>query len=394
MTYSGGVQQLITAAQVLPGPAKQRIPDGAVLIDGGVITAVGPRREVEQQATPEAHRHDFPRHTVLPGLINCHIHLVFDAGPDPVGAVQETEDTDLLAGMAERARQLLAAGVTTVRDLGDRNGLAIKLRDELSGPRIVASGPPITIPQGHCWFLGGEVDGEDALRARVRATAEMGANVIKVMASGGQITPGSPPMWQNQFSQRELRIVVEEATSAGLPVAAHAHGTEAIAAAVEAGVTTVEHCTWIRAGGGYDQRADVAEQMAARGIYACSAWPPDWRGFMRRLGTERAELLSARFHWLDELGVQLIPGTDAGLPNSGFTDYVSALELYEHLGFARDRIIEMATTTSAAALNLANQTGQLTPGYSADLLVVAGDPLTSLSALHNRELVLVRGDIA
>lgn len=123
---------------------------------------------------------------------------------------------------------LLSAGVTTVRDLGDRGGLAMKLRDRLSGPRVVGSGPPITVPRGHCWFLGGEVDGEDALRQRVRANAAMGADVIKVMASGGQLTPGSPPMWQNQFSVDELRLVVEEATRVGLPVAAHAHGTEAI----------------------------------------------------------------------------------------------------------------------------------------------------------------------
>jgi imidazolonepropionase-like amidohydrolase len=297
--------------------------------------------------------------------------------------------------MARRAGQLLSGGVTTARDLGDRNGLAIKLRDELPGPRIVSSGAPITIPKGHCWFLGGEVDGEDAIRDRVRATADSGADLIKVMASGGQLTPGSPPMWQNQFSAGELRIVVAEASRAGLPVAAHAHGTEAIAAAVEAGVTTIEHCTWVRrGGGGLDQRTDVARRMAERGIFVCSAWPPDWRGFLARLGPERAEQLSARFRWLDELGVRLIPGTDAGLPRSGFGDFVSALELYEHLGFARDRIIEMATVTSATALGLTGRTGRLAPGHSADLLVVDGDPLAGLAALHDRELILFRGNDA
>lgn len=157
-------------------------------------------------------------------------------------------------------------------------------------------------------------------------------------------------------------------------------------------MTTIEHCTWMRhGGGGFDQRDGVARQMAAQGIYACWAWPPDWRIFMKRLGPERSELLAARFRWLDDLGVRLIPGTDAGLPNSGFTDYVSALELYEHLGFSRDRIIEMATVTSAAALGLTGETGQLAHGHSADLLVVDGDPLTGLNALHNRKLILFHG---
>jgi imidazolonepropionase-like amidohydrolase len=390
-------RQLITASQVIRGPGGEPIHNGAVLIDGGTITMVGPRQEVERQAGPDVHRRDFPGHTVLPGLINCHVHLVFDAGPDPVGTVRDNSDSNLLDGMAVRAQQLLDSGVTTARDLGDRSGLAIRLRDridngQITGSRIVAAGPPITTSQGHCWFLGGEAEGESALRQRVRQTAEMGADLIKVMASGGQITPNSPAMWQTQFSTTDLKIIVEEAANFGLPVAAHAHGTDAIAAAVDAGVTTIEHCTWLRhGGGGYDTRAEVAATMAAKGTYACIAWPPDWRGFMDRLGPERSEQASDRFRWMDQLGVQLIPGTDAGLSRSGFSNFVDALKLYEHLGFTRERVIEMATATSAQALGLGNHVGQLAAGYSADLLVVEGDPLAELDALNHRELILFRG---
>ncbi|RKT86394.1 Imidazolonepropionase [Saccharopolyspora antimicrobica] len=392
------MKQLITAAQVLLGPEGRQIADGAILLDEDTILAVGPRREVEAHAGTEIHRSDFPNHTLLPGLINCHAHLALDAGPDPLASYLDTDDNDLLLGMAGRAQQAVRSGVTTLRDLGDRRGLAFHVRDaiargDLGGPRILAAGSPLTIPRGHCHFFGGEVSGEREIRQHVQDMAARGADVIKVMASGGHITPDSPPMWATQFSADELRITVEEAASAGLPVAAHAHGSDAIAAAVEAGVSTIEHCTWLQpGGGGYDQRDDVAKSMANQGIYACIAWPPDWRGFMERLGPERAEKIIERFLWMDELGVRLIPGTDAGLRDARFDGYADALELYAHIGFSNGQIIEMATVTSAEALGRADSIGRLEPGYFADLVVVAGDPLLNLNCLSQVQLVIANGE--
>ncbi|HEY1918273.1 MAG TPA: amidohydrolase family protein [Streptosporangiaceae bacterium] len=234
------------------------------------------------------------------------------------------------------------------------------------------------------------MDGADDIRRKIQHNAALGANVIKVMASGGQITSGSPPMWASQFSTAELRMIVEVAAAHGLPVAAHAHGTEATASAVEAGVTTIEHCTWMREGG-FDRRDDVAKEMAERGIYVCSAMSRRWKAFLDRLGPERAAQITERIQWMDELGVRLIPGTDAGLPGSGFDDYAGALGYQAYLGFSPARIIEMATVTSAAALGVGDITGRLAPGYSADLLVVDGDPLTGPEALGRQVLVLAAG---
>ncbi|WP_275293418.1 amidohydrolase family protein [Amycolatopsis sp. La24] len=389
-------QQLLIADWLLPGPAGQRIRDGAVLVEDDKILAAGPCADVEPLASPEAKRRDYPGATILPGLINCHVHLVFDAGPHPEHASAAATHTD----MAERAQRLLHSGVTTIRDLGDRDGLAISLRDHLrtaavSAPRIVASGPPITVPNGHCWFLGGQADGEAALRARVRHNAELGADVIKVMASGGQITPNSPSMWDSQFSRAQLAAIVDEATKCGLPVAAHAHGTDAIAAAVDAGAATIEHCTWLRTGGGgYDLRDDIAERMAERGVFACVAWPSDWQNFMRRLGPARADLVAKRFAWMVQHGISMIPGTDAGVANSSFDDYARALQFYVHLGHRHANVIEMATTTSARALGLGHATGQLSAGYAADILIVNGDPLADLDALSRVCLVLAQGRAA
>lgn len=391
------MQRLITADTVLTGPAGQAVPNGAVLVDDHEIVAVGNIDDIRRRASTEAILHEHTGHTLLPGLINCHVHLALDASDEPLQHYLDSGDTDLLLAMTGRAQAAARSGVTTLRDLGDRDGLVFHLRDAiengtLTGPRILAAGAPLTSPGGHCHFFGGEVDGDDAVREHIRDSADRGADLIKIMASGGQITPASPPMWASQFTAEQLRLAVKEAAVAGLPVAAHAHGTEAIAAAVEAGASTIEHCTWMTGSGGYETRDDVATAMAEHGIHACLAWPPHWRAFLERLGPDRAERIVNRVHWMRDLGVRLIPGTDAGLRGSHFTRFAEALGLYEHLGFACDEIIEMATTTAAKALGL-NDVGTIAPGYSADLIAVKGDPRSTLNSLRGPDLVMIRGTL-
>ncbi|MGH3622137.1 MAG: amidohydrolase family protein, partial [Sciscionella sp.] len=351
---------------------------------------------VEPLTSESARRLRFPESTLLPGLVNAHVHLSLDAGEDPVASLLDSEAADVAAGTAERAGQLLRCGVTTARDLGDRAAGAVLLRDavsagELPGPRILAAVAPLTPPGGHCWFFGGEVDGERAIRDMVRRNAAVGADVIKVMASGGQITQGGANMWESQFDAAQLRVIVEEAARHGLPVAAHAHGTEAIVASVAAGVHTVEHCTWMAGPGQQERREDVALEMAARNIAVCSTSSSNWRMMVERMGEEVASRVYGRLSWMDSLGVPLLTGTDAGLRGSVFDDFVGALELYEWLGFGNDRIVELATVGSARALGLGEETGQLAEGFCADLLVVDGDPLTDLTALRDIRLVLAAG---
>ncbi len=388
--------QLITAASVLPGPAGQRLTDGAVLVDDGRIRAVGSRSDLAALAG-EAEHVDFPEHTVLPGLINSHVHLAFDTTVDWYAHLSQADDVELQRGMTERAQRALGCGVTTVRDLGDRNGLAIRLRDavgrsEITGPRILSAGSPITVPDGHCWFLGGEAATPREIRARVDQAAAAGADLVKVMTSGGQVTPHSPPMWQSQFGLAELRTLVDAARAARLAVAAHAHGTQAIVDAVAAGVDTIEHATWLADGGaGNDLREDTVRAMAERDIAVCPGWPSDWRGFLSRLGPEKARAALNRKRWMAERGVTIVPGTDAGLRGSRFDDYPNALGLYREIGFSNAEVIEMATTTAAGVLGRGDETGRLAAGYAADLLIVRGDPLVDLSRLATPDSVLRRG---
>lgn len=392
------MRYLLSASQVLPGPAGRRLDKGAVLVEGESILDIGSADALRARAGADVVELAFPAATILPGLINAHVHLAFSVGPDRLeklmAPVDQADRVRLALAMAGRAQQLLDCGVTTVRDLGDRGGLTVTLRDsisagELAGPRILAATAPLTPPRGHCWFLGGEVDGPEQIRRQVQRNAATGADVIKVMVSGGSMTPGGAQMWQPQFSTAELRSAVEEAHRLGLPVAAHAHGTTSIRSCVDAGVDTIEHCTWLTGPGVFEPDEQAVADIVAAGIAVCTANSNDWRPFATNYGPERAQQIIGRVRWMADRGVCLITGTDAGMVP--FDNFPAALHALEHWGFPRERILEMATVTTAGALGLATVTGTLHAGYSADLLVVDGDPLADLSALARPILVMARG---
>src|SRR5499427_10707079 len=229
--------EVLSAPRVITGD--ETVPDGAVVIGDRIVDWAGPAAALpaEYTALPRA---DYPDSTIMPGLIDSHVHLGFDGGPNPAARMRAETDEQQLILMLRSARDLLGVGVTTARDLGSRGYLAVAVRDAIAGglargPRMVVAASPVTITGGHCWFMGGEADGDDELRKIVRTHHKRGADLIKVMSTGGFMTPGSAP-WYAQFTSEQLRIIVEEASRVDLPVAAHAHGIEGIRRAVEAGV--------------------------------------------------------------------------------------------------------------------------------------------------------------
>nr|WSZ13597.1 amidohydrolase family protein [Streptomyces canus] len=376
---------LITAERVITGPADKLIVDGAVLVESGVIAAVGTAAELDASIDAGVPRLRCPGATVMPGMIDCHVHLAFDAGPDPIRAVVDAEPGKLATAMADRSAQMLAAGVTTVRDLGDRDALTVALRASIesgttAGPRIVAATAPLTSRGGHCGFLGGEVTSDDDIRTQIARNSAAGADLIKVMASGGALTPSGPRMWEPQFTLSQLRLIVDEAARYGLGVAAHAHGTETIAHCVTAGVRTLEHCSW-RTPEGIVYDPEVTRRIVDNDIAVCRCVSGDWQLFLEQMGPERAEAMIKVIREMREAGVRFIAGTDAGVPGARFGDYVGMLEFFAWLGFGHAEILDMATVNAAHALGLTD-TGVLAAGMRADVIVIDGNPLTELDALR------------
>ncbi|MFC5834035.1 amidohydrolase family protein [Nonomuraea insulae] len=387
--------RIIRATNVLTGRPGEVIKDGEILIDGPAIVSVGPRGSAGEADDVL----ELDGHTVLPGLVDAHVHLGFDDKVDPLTRRSSESDQHLLLRMAENARKLVSAGVTTARDLGARNFLDLELRDAIEegltvGPHLVAATRPITITGGHCWYMGGEADDEPAIRRVARENLRAGADCLKVMASGGQMTPSAPPSWAQQYDTEQLRVVVEEAATRGKGVAAHAHAHAAIRSSVEAGVTTIEHCTFFTSSGHrYDPK--LADLVAASGTYVC---PTVHGAFERIRKVHGQEMLDA---WLTcisamrEAGVRQIAGTDAGFavgevdnPTDG---YVGGLEVFAMAGYGNAEIVELATVLAADACGLGEVTGSLDPGKRADLIAVAGDPLERIADLRNLALVLVSG---
>ena len=388
---------LVTAGRVVTAPGRPIIENGAVLIAGdGTIGDVGPDPAVSARH-PHVRKVSFPDSTMLPRLINAHVHLAFDATADPVAALRRGDHPVIRETITSHARELLDAGITTVRDLGDRDGLVGQVRDEIAagtraGPRVLSAFAPLTSPQGHCWFLGGEVSGEQQMRSAVSRLADSGADVIKVMAGGGRLTPKAAPVWQSQFTLAEVRAAVDAAHAAGLPVAAHAHGTDTMALCAEVGVDTIEHGGWLTGPTAdprcYDPRSDIADLIAARDIAVCPTRSRDWKAWPPEAGLDG---LLERLSWMRSRGIRLIAGTDAGVGSGKYDDLVEALTMYEAAGWSTSEALATATTTAAAVLGLGHEIGELTAGYSADVLVVDGSPLDDLEALRDVRCVISGG---
>jgi imidazolonepropionase-like amidohydrolase len=375
-----------------------------VLLDGVRIAGVEPGTAPAPDGCEVL---EVPGGTVLPGLVDAHVHLCADGTDGSLDRIQEPTEDGMQAVISQSLRTHLAAGVTTVRDLGDRRFAVLDWRaatHDAGYPAVLASGPPITSAGGHCASMGGESAGEEQLRAAVRERAARGADIVKVMASGGFATAGTQVMLC-QFTQDELRAMVDEAHAAGLPVTAHAHGLPAVQMAMSAGVDGIEHCSFLTDKGIVQSAEDLA-RLAAAGIAVCPtvgfAGVPtptsNARAVLERQGVTIEQVIEMRQRRVGEMhaaGVRLVSGTDAGVartkPHGMLPLSVAALVVG---GVSTTAALATATSLAAQACGLGDRKGRLRAGYDADLLVVDGDPVAGIAALNRPLAVFASGQRA
>jgi imidazolonepropionase-like amidohydrolase len=369
-----------------------------VLVAGGTIEWVGAHARAPRAARA-AHEEPGAGATIGPGLIDVHVHLQFDGAAD--FAAEGRALTPGLAALkaAANLRRHLEHGVTTVRDLGGIAGVSSDVglavgSGTIPGPRVFAAGRALTITGGHGHNSGfaREVDGADEVRKAVREEIRAGATAIKVIATGGVLTPGIGASF-TAFTPVELEAAVDEAHSWGRRVAAHAIGAEGILASVRAGVDSVEHCNVMT--------AEIAEEMKARGTFR-SPTICALRGIIDHddevpeyAVTKAREVEStardAQRRALRE-GVMHVCGTDAGTP---FNPHGSApRELMEMVAWGMSPLEAMqAGTANGAALLGLEGVGSVEAGKEADLVLYEGNPVEAIEHVLTPRLVLRAGDV-
>jgi imidazolonepropionase-like amidohydrolase len=389
---------LIRNATVIDGLGGEPRRDWAVAVEGDRISWVGPSAQApsfEPSAVIDARGR-----SLLPGLINCHVHLCNDGSADLFGQVLNDSVPIATIRSVLNARLTLLAGITTVRDCGAANQIAIEIgkavdRGLIDGPRVRAAGRVVTMTGGHGHFIGREADGPDEVRKAVRAEIKGGANFIKLMATGGVLTPGVDPT-QTAFSVEELAAGVDEAHKAGRPAASHAIGNGGIKNALKAGIDSVEHGFYLD-----DEAVNLAlkqgsfvvptliavDQIVNNGP---SGGIPDWvvRKAQSESGHHRESFVMAV-----KSGVKIAAGTDAGTPFNPHGDL--ALELAKMVEFGLPPMLALVAATSNAArlLRMDDQIGSIEKGKLADLILVDGEPTRDIGVMRRPSLVMKSGTI-
>ena len=383
----------LRAQRLFDGRTAELVEDALVRIVDGKIVAIGHTGD----APPDAELTDLGDVTLIPGLIDVHQHLAFDASIDPVAQLQADDDATLLLRMRLAALRALAVGITTIRDLGDRNYVSLSLRDWFNsggevGPRLLCAGPPLTVTNGHCWFLGGVADGVDGVRAAVRERVERGADVIKIMATGGNMTPTVGPH-ESQYGVAELAAAVEEAHAHGRKLAVHAHGSQGVIDALAVGVDSIEHCTFFNAEG-VDTFPDVLEELAASGITISATGATLPGGQPPPAIAIRIDAVFGNMTTLLRSGARVVLSSDAGIAPSKPHDVLphGLSEQCVRLGMTTLESLVSVTSAAAEACGIDDVTGTLDVGKDADIVAVAGNPLEDINAIHDVVAVFARGN--
>lgn len=383
---------ILKNASLIDGTGSPPIERGLVAVEGDRILFAGEAGAWQMPEGKTMQEIDLTGRWILPGLIDCHVHIAAECLPDstlngPLGW------TTLV--MLKHAQNTLAAGITTIRDVGGRHHLEFSLRKAagagmFAAPRMALAGKLLSITStGSEWYEGmyREADGVDEVRKAAREQLKAGADLIKVLATGAVLAPGEKP-GAAQFEMEEIRAAVVEAAKVGKIVAAHAHGIEGIRNAVEAGAKTIEHGTYLH------QDPRVMERMAREEIflvptlkagfdviYGDKPGIPDWI-MEKSKETQEDAMYSIRKAY--EMGVPIAMGTDAATPYNFHGENAMELAYMAEAGMSAMDCILASTQNAARALGWEDKLGTLQAGKLADLIVVKKNPLADLRSLADR----------
>jgi len=292
-------------------------------------------------------------------------------------------DADLSDRARRNATKALRAGITTIRDLGDRNFVTLAVRNDPALPTILASGPPLTADGGHCWFLGGCCTGADELHEAVRERKRRGCDVVKIMVTGGALTP-TFPMWKSQFDPDDVAAVVATAHALGLPVAAHCHGVEGTFMAVDAGVDTIEHCTFFTDGGSSVPDDVLMDRIVEAGIPVSATLGSDPAHAPPPVVAANMMTILDALGTLRKKGATIVVGTDAGVGPAKQHDVLPlAVDHLRLVGFENVEMLTALTSLAATVIGVGERKGRLAAGYDADVIAVGGDPTEDPSVLRD-----------
>jgi imidazolonepropionase-like amidohydrolase len=395
----------VKAGRILDVRTGHYLENQIIWIEGDRIKQVGSAASLESQIPKDAKVIDLSGKTVLPGLIDCHTHLTMSPYTLGPAGLHMSIPREALLG-ARNARVTLEAGFTSVRNVGASGYSDIALRDAINagdvpGPRIDASGPPLSITGGHADqnYLApqfdargdGVADGIAAVTEKVRENIKFGADVIKFMATGGVLSEGDNPALE-QYSPEEMRAIIETAHGLGRKVAAHAHGALGIKNAVLAGVDSIEHGSYIDDEG--------IRLMKEHGTYLVpTLYLQDWLmenykklGFTQSMIDKTNTVIPAAHEHLGralQSGMKVAFGTDAAVYPHGLNAHEFASMV--KLGLPRLVAIQAATVNAADLLGWSDRVGTLEPGKFADLIAVDGDPVADVTVLENVKFVMKGG---
>lgn len=385
------MRKLLRGATVISCNSEEPIVNASLWIDNNKISKI--ETGLVNSENKDVEVIDLHGKFIIPGLVNCHVHLAWDGITDLKTASQYDGPGIAAFKSVKNMKMSIESGILTVRDLGvHQSGIIAKKARAMNlvpGPRIVSSAAAIAMTKGHTWWCCVEVDGVDGMRKAIREQIYNGADVIKIMASGGTGEPGEVADLP-EFSIEELRVAVEEAHRANIPITAHATGTQAARNVVEAGFDCIEH------GAPFD--AWTISEMARKGIFLVTTFTP-WF-YQAQYGEENGlnqSIVNRRkkqildYQRYDAIvaakksGVRIAVGTDAGSPIVYHNQLSYEMKTCIELGVFDTKMEALiaATRTGAQVCGLDDLIGTVEEGKVADLVVLNSNPLEDLDNIHD-----------